>query len=222
AESASCRAASGGRSGATADAGAAPSMAEHKRALIAAAACRVIARKGFANATIREIADAADMHVPTLYQYVDSKDEILELVYRMAMDRLQVDIGEAVRGLRSSRDKIRATIDAMVTSCDRNRAMLGVLNRELRSLPAQARTRVLQHYQGFMDRIASLIEEGIARGEFRRVDPNVIANVIDAVADMRALRPFSLDRHELDDYKREVADFVDRGLLRIGRRASRA
>ncbi|MBN9010533.1 MAG: helix-turn-helix transcriptional regulator, partial [Rhizobiales bacterium] len=70
------------------------SLAEKRRDQIAAAACGVIARKGFANATMREIADAAGLHVPTMYQYVASKDELLELVYNWTMANVRTDVAE--------------------------------------------------------------------------------------------------------------------------------
>ena len=50
-------------------------------------ASKVIAAKGFAKATIREIAAASDMPVATMYQYLERKEDILHNVYRILHDR---------------------------------------------------------------------------------------------------------------------------------------
>jgi len=50
---------------------------QRKREEILAAATRVFAQKGFINATNKDIADEADMGESTLYNYFDSKRDIL-------------------------------------------------------------------------------------------------------------------------------------------------
>jgi AcrR family transcriptional regulator len=48
-----------------------------RRAQILDAAARVFAEKGFARATTREVADAADVSEGTIYNYFDSKEDLL-------------------------------------------------------------------------------------------------------------------------------------------------
>lgn len=72
-----------------------PTTSAQRREPIAAAAADVIARKGYAAASVREIEAAAHMQVPKLYQYVTSKEEVLELVYRWVIERLQADVEDA-------------------------------------------------------------------------------------------------------------------------------
>lgn len=52
------------------------------------AACSVIARRGFHQASIREIARAAGLSLAGLYHYVGEKDELLFLVLGRSLDRL--------------------------------------------------------------------------------------------------------------------------------------
>ena len=190
------------------------SVAERRREQIAAAACEVIARKGFANATTREIAEAAGMRVPTMYQYVTSKDEVLELVYVWAMARFSTDVEAAVAGCTTAREKLRATIDATIENGVRYRRQVGVLNRELKSLPPHARHRVIETYERLMGRIADIIAEGIASGEFRPVEAALAANFVDALCDIWPLRPFSVHRFGVEAFRDELATFVDLALRR--------
>ena len=185
-----------------------------RREKIAAAACDVIARKGFANATMREIASAAGLHVPTMYQYVTSKDEMLELVYRWIMDSVRTDVIEAADPQQSATDQLRAVIGAIIKRGDRFRHRIGVLNRELKSLSPSARRRVITEYRGLLDQIASLIEAGVEAGEFRPVHPTVAANLVDAICDIWPLRPFAVGHVGLEAFATEVSDFVLAGLKR--------
>lgn len=186
--------------------------AELRRERIAEAACNVIAEKGFAGATIREIAEAAGLHVPTLYQYVSSKDEVLELVYSWAMERLRTDVSEAAHGCATAREKLLATVSAALANGNRYRRQIGVLNRELKSLPDKARARVLGEYQDFLSRIADLIREGIQDGEFRPVEPDLAANMIEAICDIWPLRQFAVKRFGLEAFEKEVKTFIDGSL----------
>ena len=54
---------------------------------ILGAACDVIARRGFHQASIREIARAAGLSLAGLYHYVGGKDELLFLVLGRSLDR---------------------------------------------------------------------------------------------------------------------------------------
>jgi AcrR family transcriptional regulator len=188
------------------------SPAEKRRAQIAAAASEVIARKGFGNATMREIADSAGMHVPTMYQYVASKDEMLELVYVWTMARVRTDVAQATVNCSTAAEKLRATITSIIDKADRFRRDVGVLNRELKSLSPAARTRVLAEYRKLLLQIAELVSDGISTGEFRPVEPEIAANFVDAACDIWALRPFAVRQFGQKAFHDEVAELIIRGL----------
>lgn len=188
-------------------------VAEQRREQIAKAACDVIARKGFAGATIREIADAAGLHVPTMYQYVSSKDEVLELVYSWAMERLRTDVDMATVGCITSRDKLICTLTSMIDNGDRYRRQVGVLNRELKSLPQKSRLRVLAEYQTLLRRIGDLVREGIDNGEFRAMEPEIVASIVESMADLWPLRQFAMAKFGLEHFREEILRFVEAALV---------
>jgi AcrR family transcriptional regulator len=187
------------------------SPAEKRRAQIAAAASAVISRKGFGNATMREIADAAGMHVPTMYQYVASKDEMLELVYIWTMARVRTDVAQATVNCTTATEKLRATITAIIDKGDRFGRDVGVLNRELKSLSPDARVRVLAEYRKLLLQIAELVSNGTSNGEFRAIEPEIAANIVDGVCDIWALRPFAVRQFGQKKFHDEVTEFILRG-----------
>jgi AcrR family transcriptional regulator len=193
------------------ESGAVP-VAEIRRQQIVDAACDIIARKGFANATIREIAAAAGLHVPTMYQYIDSKEALLELVYRFAIRQLHAGLEQASAGCLTARDRLHATVAALLDNCDRYRRQCGVLNREFRSLPREAQQRVLQEYRGFHNHLAGVVAAGVAAGEFRPVNSVLMANVLEAICDIWALRQFAVRDIGLPAFKDEIMRLIDASL----------
>ena len=186
--------------------------ADKRREQIAAAASEVIARKGFGKATMREIADTAGMHVPTMYQYVASKDEMLELVYYWTMARVRTDVAEATVDCHTATEKLRATIASLIDKGDRFRHSVGVLNREFKSLSREARARVLEDYRKLLFQIAELVSEGTEAGEFRPVEPEIAANFIEAACDMWSLRQFAVGKFGQQMFRDEIFELVIRSL----------
>lgn len=190
------------------------SRADQRREQIIAAATDLIANKGFANASIRQIAEAAGLHVPTLYQYVGGKDELLELVYSNEMDLMERELAQLDASTAPPTQRLVEMIGRALRVTDQRRRQIGVLNRELRSLDAQARHRVVQRYARLLKRYADIVEDGVTAGEFRAVDPVVVANLIEAAIDGWALRPFHFLNYDIADYRAQLIAVVTEGLVR--------
>jgi AcrR family transcriptional regulator len=183
-----------------------------RREAIAAAACHVIADKGFAAASMREIAEVAAMHVPTMYQYVRSKEEVLELVYHWVFERIRRNVTPALDADLPAREKLLGVVASLVANNGAMPREAGVLNRELRSLSRAARRRVLDDYAGIVDGIARIIADGVAEGQFRPVDPHLTANFIDALCDIWALRQFAIGQFSEAKFKSEIEAFFLHGI----------
>lgn len=178
---------------------------------IVAAAAEVIARKGFAQASIREIAEAADLHVPTLYVHVRGKDELLELVYAREMALLEADLDRAV-AQGTPRERITRMVTVAMEVADRRRRQVGLLNRELRNLRPAARARTLARYRALIGRYEAVLRDGIARGDFAPVDTLVAANFLDMASDIWALRQFFFSEMQMEDYRAAAIAFTLDGL----------
>lgn len=182
-------------------------------ARILAAATDVIARKGFAQATMREIAEATGMHVPTLYAHVKGKDELLELVYAHEMERLVSRLEQLATGA-SATERIRRMMEAALDVSDERRRQIGILNRELKSLRPEARARMIARYRALVGRYEAVIRDGVAAGEFHDIEPLVAANFLDMIGDIWALRQFFLSEMPRDAYLEAAMTFALKGLVR--------
>ena len=89
------------------------STTEQRRAQIIEAAFPLISKKGFAQTSVREIADAAGLSVPAIYKYVPNKDEILELIYQDYISQAESNVADAASGTGSAAEKLRRALNAV-------------------------------------------------------------------------------------------------------------
>jgi AcrR family transcriptional regulator len=191
-----------------------PAGPDERRARIARAARDVFAERGYATATIREIAAAAGMHVPTMYQHVRSKTEILELVYTWTIGQAVAGMDQVLSAPLPPVEKVEAIVRQLHAVNNELRRGTLVMNRETRELSRDARERVLAPYAAMVRRIGTVIAEGQAQGLFRHIDPDLAAVFIDALADVWVLRPFAVGHLDDSAYAADLAAFV-RGALSL-------
>lgn len=85
-----------------------PSVERERRVQLTQAAARVIARKGYVAATLRDVADEAGTSTGTLNYYYQGKDDLFAATLRAASERFQGELAAAVAAASSPRDKLVA------------------------------------------------------------------------------------------------------------------
>jgi uncharacterized protein (TIGR00369 family) len=184
-----------------------------KRRRVFEAAIRVIDQKGFNAAGMREIAAAADMPVSTLYQYVKSKDGLLTLIFDSYLDEMIENVkGAAATPHDSASSRLRSAIAINLQSFDRYRRQIRMMNRETTSLGPSARRRVFDHMRSYIGLFSDLVADGTRRREFRKTDPELIANLILMLCEVWPLRAWALKNFSLDQVRDGISDLVVAGL----------
>lgn len=178
------------------------------------AACEVMARKGFARATMREIASAAGLTVPTMYQYLRSKDDLLALIFDTYLAEIERRVSVAAAQGRTATEKLKAALRANLASFDAYRNQIRLMNREGQALNQEARERVKRHMRSYIGLFTAIVAEGVESGEFRRRDPELVANLIAMLCDVWPLRYWSVGRFGLDGVQDAILALVMDGLRR--------
>ena len=149
--------------------------AARRRAEILDAAARVFSEKGYANATIREIAEDADMAEGTLYNYFGGKREILLAVAQ----ETEAPMESAV--LEAGRLEDRA---AMIAMFERAFALLDARLPFVRAVLTEAWTDddilhdfVAVRLRRILQPLRAFIAERVSSGVFRPIDPMVGARL---------------------------------------------
>lgn len=152
-----------------------------KRLAVLDAAASVFMRLGFAATSLDDISEALGATKGTLYYHFRSKTSLFFAVQRRAMGLLQGAVEPLAHSDGSARDRLQAMAFAHSTLMMEDRGYLRVAGQGL-ELHLSVRTSESERVE--LDAITKLrdaherlyievIAEGVARGEFRTVDPRI-------------------------------------------------
>lgn len=153
-------------------------LVQARRAQIIDAAARVFAEKGFHRATTREIASAAGVSEGTIYNYFDSKADLLIgiMACLAELEQLDVELTQALQG--DVKDFMIAISRHRLACVQRDQELLQAVLPEVLVDP-ELRQRF---YRQYVLRIATLMEQyvqaRIELGHMRPVDAPLAVRVV--------------------------------------------
>jgi uncharacterized protein (TIGR00369 family) len=175
-------------------------------------AAQIIAKKGFANASMRDIASASDLSVSSIYQYIESKDDLLAQIFESYLEEIKQGVAEASGACGSAADRLRAAIDANLERFDRFRSLINLMNREAKALNAKTRRRVVEHMDSYIQIFRNIVSSGIKDGEFRKADPELVANLILMLCEIWPQRYWAVGRYGREGVRDGIVDIALDGL----------
>jgi AcrR family transcriptional regulator len=119
----------------------------------------VLARRGFHQARIREIADAAQLSLAGLYHYVRGKDELVFLALARALDDLILALDRALGHARTAEDKLLALIRTHLDFALTRGAEMTVINRDYETLPEPQRSEIVRKRAEYLRRGIAILAE---------------------------------------------------------------
>jgi AcrR family transcriptional regulator len=149
-----------------------------RRQQIEDAASTLFREHGYSATSVRDIAHALDMQGGSLYAHVASKEDLLWAIVARAADRFDVEVRPIARSDRTAARKLRKMIRghvAVVTSAQKDAT---VFLHEWRFLSQARRDEIAKRRDDYEALFRRAIADGVASGEFGRVDPALTAMVI--------------------------------------------
>jgi len=184
-----------------------------KREAILNAAIRVFARRGFHQSPVSEIAREAGVADGTIYLYFKNKDDLLIAIFEDKMAEVIDGLREALGKHETPSAKLNCFINFHLGRMAKNRELAEILQVELRLSSKFMKEYVPVRLTEYLDIIASVIEEGQAKGEFRAdLNPGVLKWAVFGALDELAMH-WVLSRRRRTDLKMEAAQ-VSELLLR--------
>lgn len=165
-------------------------MAPVRREQIIRATIRCLARWGYAGLTMKRVAAEAAVSQGILHYYFRDKAAMLAAAARRVTADLDRRVATEARGARNARERLRAVIGACLRTAVDNRDFWTVFiefwgeafhERRLAAVNQQAYTRARRL-------IGAGLAQGVAAGEFRRIDVEEAAVVVLAVLDGLSLQ----------------------------------
>ncbi|MDT7588935.1 MAG: TetR/AcrR family transcriptional regulator, cholesterol catabolism regulator [Pseudonocardiales bacterium] len=147
-------------------------------ALVAAAA-EVFRVRGYHNATIDDIAEAAGISRPTVYKYTKSKQHLLDLM----VDQVTQDMGRRMQAVIHSTDdpteRLRRVVRAHVEAAVANRTFYAIVLSEEVEVSDAGRERFRKWARGVTAEFQELVGECLrAQRNPPKVDPFIVANLV--------------------------------------------
>jgi AcrR family transcriptional regulator len=143
-----------------------------RRAEILRRAADAFREHGFHGAAMRDIAKALEMTPGNLYYYFEGKEDLLYACQKTALTTLL----SAARRIAASPVSAAAKVTEIATAhvlCLLEETGGSAAHLEFRALPGERRAEIAAERDGYEGLVREMIEEGIAAGDFRPVDPKL-------------------------------------------------
>ena len=191
-------------------------VSAYRRDQILTAAHGVFASRGFRQATVGDIAEAAGIAKGTLYLYFKSKDDIYWAAMNRGLDGLQALTTAALERVNHPREKLRAFIDTKVRFFDADRDFFSIYFAEFGNvsphhLPAQQ--PFLQRYMEQVDLLDRTLQDAAGAGLVRQSALNGLGySVMALTASVIARRLRGWSRNSLEEDVTTAVDLLWKGL----------
>lgn len=145
-----------------------------KRHAVILAAARAFAARGYHNTSLDDLAAALNVTKPTIYSYVDSKEELLFECFRQGVDQILAGFTEAETHGGTARERLMTVARhyAIAVTGDFGWCMVRLEEENLeKNMSAKIKTLKSEVDQG----LRKLIRQGVADGSIRASDPKMTA-----------------------------------------------
>jgi AcrR family transcriptional regulator len=182
---------------------------------IVGAATRLLSAEGFHKVSVSSLASEAGISVGTIYQYVSSKEDILEMVVVDILEAYRREVPAAMEGVEDPLERLAAGFRAYCKVVDSLRAATLLGYQESKALSPAGLERIKQLEVETNQYFGDCIRDGVRDGKFVAVDPDVTSFTLAMLAHEWALKHWWFkDRLDLDGYVDQQLRLVLRGLVR--------
>jgi len=187
-------------------------LAKSRRRQIFLAVTRVLARKSFHQATVKEMAQEAGLAAGSIYQYLRSKDEIVLLLVESMVDELAEGLPEIrARTQDDPRAELLAIMHAVLDVVDRYREAFAVINHEVRYFEknTQYRAAMREILRPYKEAVAGALERGRAQGVMRFNDLWSVVEAVHMLCSGLAMGASMLAKTDKETYWREIEAMIE-------------
>jgi len=150
-----------------------------RRDRIITSALKIFAEKGFQDATISEISKAAGVSDATVYEYFNSKEELLFAIPEEITEDALRGAERILPFLRGVDSKLRALVQIYMTLYEKNPQYSALIMLHLKTNRNFLKTKAYEVIRTAARMLLSCIQEGIEDGTFKKdIDPYLVRSMI--------------------------------------------
>jgi AcrR family transcriptional regulator len=151
---------------------------EQRRQEIIETVIPLFIEKGFIETSMRQIAKAVGVGKSTLYDYFDSKDDIIVYVAQKHLDSLIRRAEAVLEEEGNAADHLQRIMQMHLAFLLENRAFYLRFMAEAQRLKIESQQRLQVNRYAYQDLVKRLIETGIQQGCFRPIDATMAMKTI--------------------------------------------
>jgi TetR/AcrR family fatty acid metabolism transcriptional regulator len=149
-----------------------------KRSLILDAALRTFAKRGYSETKVAEIAAEAGVAEGTLYNYFQSKEELLLALFDEKWNIIINDIRKKINRLEDPNDKLKAIFTSIVSMFRKNRQLAELFMIDMKQSNIFLNNYTINRIVEFLDIIESVLIEGKNKGLYKKNLDTRVARMI--------------------------------------------
>ncbi len=191
--------------------------AAHRREIMEAAV-RVFARRGFAAATLDEIAQEAEFSKGALYLYFANKEDLLSTIL---IDLIQNTILEGIKSLlpgeRSLREELTALMHESAAFSFTHKLHMSMSMSlhisQFSGLSQETRTKILESHEEVVGVLQKRLEQAQRNGELRNINLYAAVGMIHGTLDSMVMTRWGAEtQEELKKHADEVIEILFGGI----------
>ncbi|HOJ51762.1 MAG TPA: TetR/AcrR family transcriptional regulator [Syntrophales bacterium] len=172
-------------------------------------AARLFFKKGYAQTTMRDIARATKINLGNLYNYIESKEDILCRIFYMYHEPFSQWIEkEKILEIEDPLVQMERSVRKVVEMIYTYRKEILLMYRETRVLPPRFMKKVLATEGALVNFFEGILKKGVEKGLFKVTDPFFSANMMVFQMSLYALRSWNLKRYSEEEIKKLMVESV--------------
>jgi TetR/AcrR family transcriptional regulator, cholesterol catabolism regulator len=177
---------------------------------------KMIHQKGYKATTMRDLADQMGFEVSNIYNFIDSKESLLETYLFQISADFHTGINHIIKSSHDPAGKLKALISLNIKLTSTKPYQVGLLVNEWRNLQEPKLSKFVNERTEYEKKVRRIITEGIESGQFRRFDIDIITHTV--LASVRWIYYWYIDHsEEVNPYEleKQVTDFIFNGVNRM-------
>ncbi|MDD4996742.1 MAG: TetR/AcrR family transcriptional regulator [Syntrophales bacterium] len=189
-------------------------IVKEKRRQIFKAASELFSEKGYHSTSMRDISEKSGINLSYLYQFIETKDDILYLFY-MHMHEQWSDVFSVLADKKTDEDLIirfKRFIETGFGTVKKMESAIRTMYSESRHLSAESLKVILARENRLTEELEQFIRRGVAAGIFNVPDVNATASIVQYLLVIHALRAWNFKEKDFDRFVEKTTDFILNGL----------
>lgn len=159
------------------------SKSNTRKDVIIAKAARLFREKGYSATSMRDLAEHVGVEAASLYNHIKSKAEILQEICFKTANQFMNHITEVELSDQKCLAKVEAILRFHIRQIITQYEEVYVMDREWKHLTDPYLSNMQSQRRSYRQRIATIIEEGIRKGEIKNIDaPTAVLIMLHAVS----------------------------------------